>query len=63
MKVEKRVRVNAKQNTKNLWSLDVTVEIKEDTVDDIPNIDLIGIIKQQENAFRRDGRKLVSDDE
>lgn len=58
--MEKRIRVNAKQTTKNLWYFDVTADVT--TGEEPVEIDLISIINKQEQAFRADGKKLVSDE-
>jgi len=71
---EPRFRVSAKQNAKNLWALDGTVEYKQefieisinpndpgDTISNTLGLRLLSIIKETEKAFRDDGRQIVGD--
>ena len=72
---EPRFRVSAKQNAKNQWALDGTVEYKKEIIEISTNpndtgstifntlgLRLLSIIKETEKAFRVDGRKMVGDE-
>jgi len=71
---EPRFRIAGKQSTKNIWAIDGTVEHNSRTItkplkiDDVIEpesrelgVELLEMIKATEDAFRKDGRKLVSD--
>ena len=71
---EPRFRIAAKQTAKNLWQLDATIENKSRTIkipisnDEFPDMgdiplgaELVNMITEAEDAFRKDGRHLVSD--
>jgi len=71
---EPRFRVSAKQSTKNLWTIDGTVEYKKevieisissndpgDTVSNTLGLRLLSIIKETEKVFRADGRRMAGD--
>ena len=71
---EPRFRVAAKQTAKNLWQLDGTIENNSRTItkplsyEDVAKVEdrdlgveLLEMIKSTEDAFRKDGRNLVSD--
>ena len=71
---EPRFRVAAKQTAKNLWQIDGTVENNSRTItkplsyQDVADVadrqigvELLEMIKTTEEAFRDDGRQLVSD--
>ena len=71
---EPRYRISAKQTAKNFWQIDATVEFGKDKILTIINPDdegetenqpiglrLLQIIKETEDAFRKDGRKIVGD--
>lgn len=72
---EPRYRINASQTAKGYWQLDATIEDSKDRLvisdkQDVADIEtislgekLLEIIKQTEDAFRRDGRKLAGDKE
>ncbi len=72
---EPRFRISSKQTAKNLWYFDATVEYKSDKIkrssnpkdrgDEITEplgLRLLSLIKETENQYRLDGRKLVSDE-
>ena len=72
---ETRYRVNAKSTTKGIWTLDVTVELPDSSLNrniDESNSDimekntigeeLLRIIKNTERAFVADGRRLAGDE-
>ena len=69
-----RFRINAKQTTKNIWTLDGTAEYKSDTItysadkQDLGNVKviplgrkLLSLIKETETVFRHDGRVMAGD--
>ena len=58
---EKRIRANAKQTAKNLWYLDVTVEVTGEEVSS-DDINILEVIQSKEKELRDDSRKLVSDE-
>lgn len=70
---EPRYRINASQSAKGYWQLDATIEDSKDRLvisdsKDIADIEtislgekLLQIIKETEEAFRKDGRKLAGD--
>ena len=71
---KQRFRISAKQTAKGLWYFDATVEMPLDTIrvsdeNDAASITELGIgqklldmIKQTEEAFVKDSKKLVTDD-
>jgi len=71
---EPRIRLNAKQTAKGLWSFDATVEYHEETIkvsDEkdaavVTDVTLGQKLLQQVNsaikAFKDDGKKLVTDE-
>ena len=61
MTFEKRIRVNAKSTAKGIWSLDVTVEVTGEVVDE-SQADVLSIIQAKEKEFKADGRKLAGDE-
>lgn len=69
-----RFRINADQGRDNRWSFNATVEYKDyqiqisnnpedpaDTVTEPLGLKLLSMVKEAENAFRDDGRVLISD--
>ena len=69
-----RYRLNAKQSVKNIWTLDCTIEYKDDTYKHRPNPNdeadiqimplgakLLAVIKAAEHEFRVDRRILAGD--
>ena len=69
-----RFRINAKQTTKNIWTLDGTAEYKDDSFayrpdkKDEGNVQikplghrLLSLIKETEAIFRLDGRVMAGD--
>lgn len=73
---ESRFRISAKQTAKNLWQIDGTVENKEENFNESNNPEDLGVltpvsvgkkllkmIKDTEDEFRKDGRKLVGDEQ
>ena len=71
---EPRFRIAVKQSAKNLWQLDATIENNSKTIskplsyEDVAKVEdrdlgveLLEMIKSTEDAFRKDGRHLVSD--
>ena len=72
---EPRFRINAKQTAKNFWQIDATVEYKSDkikmevnpkdpgeTVTTTIGLRLLSLIKETENEFRKDKRRIVGDE-
>ena len=72
---EPRFRISAKQNAKNFWQLDGTVEYKSDKIQVSTNpndsgqtayntlgLQLLSLIKETEKEFRADKRKIVGDE-
>ncbi len=69
---EPRFRQCVKQTAKNTWQLDATVEYKSDKISkgDVEDMGateplglrLLSMIKETEDAFRKDGRKMVGDE-
>ena len=71
---EPRFRIAVKQTAKNLWQIDATIENNSRTIT-IPlsykdvakvedrnlGVELLNMIKDAEDAFRKDNRSLVSD--
>jgi len=71
-----RFRINAKQTAKGTWYFDSTAEYKSDKISrsnseaDLGNViteplglRLLSMIKETEDAFKKDGRKLVGNED
>ena len=71
-----RLRTSAKQDAKNRWSINATVEFSNDIFNVVENKDdvaditqitigdkLLALINDAEKKFRADGRKIVGDPE
>jgi len=72
---EPRFRISTRQNAKNQWAIDGTVEYKKEIIEISTNpndtgntiyntlgLRLLSIIKETEKAFRADKRKMIGDE-
>lgn len=71
-----RFRIAVKQNAKNFWQIDATLEFKSDKIKRSTNLNdqgdeiteslglrLLSLIKETEKEFRADGRQIIGDSE
>ncbi|MCE2506354.1 MAG: hypothetical protein J4F36_07790 [Nitrosopumilaceae archaeon] len=57
---EQRIRINAKQNAKNEWYLDVTVEKSAEQLQ-ASEINVVDVIQYQQEKLRASGFKILGD--
>jgi len=73
---EPRFRINVRQNAKNQWAFEATLEFKSDKIKRSTNpndqadevtetlgLRLLSLIKETEKEFRADGRRIIGDPE